>query len=321
MAKLPPVLLFLGQLCRRHARGRWVLIPLFGILELAAHFVTSQRAPDAEDWERLPGFVERLREPGDLVLIAPEWAEPLARGVLGDGVMPIEDVARADVSSYAYALEVATLGADTRESARFEPIATLEAAPFSIRRLKNKNHVPVLYRFVDHVRPQHLGVTEPDATSERACSFTDRTRPSTGGLPGHPAYPRARFRCSGGEAFFVGVTILDDQNYRPRRCIFAHPPRQGGPLRLRFGNVPLGRKITGYAGLPYLIFRDGVGAPVTIRAFVNGRKIGESAHLDEAGFSPFHFELTSASGTGEVRFEISSSESQNRHFCFSAEMR
>lgn len=302
-------------------RGAWALIPLLGLLEVVLHFAFSERAADAQDWEKLPGLVEQLRRPGDRVVITPEWAEPLARSVLGDGVMPMRDLARPDISGWSFALEVALFDAEAPELASFTTLATLDGGPFSLRRLKNPNFVPVLYHFDDHVRPEQLQVTEPDGQAEKPCPFTNRAAASAGGLPGHPSYPRARFRCSGGEPFFVGVTIVDDQRYQPRRCLLAHPPRQGGPLRLRFSNVPPGRAITGAGGLPYLLFRDGLGPPVTIAVFVNDRKVGESTHRDEAGFTPFRFEIGSSEAIREVRFEVTSPSGRNRPFCFSAELR
>jgi hypothetical protein len=303
-------------------RGAWLLIPLVGIVEAVAHGIFAARAPDARAWERLPASVDSIRQPGDLVVVAPAWAEPLARFALGDSVMPLEHVSRADASGHAFALEVSLFGERSPDLTDFTTeVAVLEAPPFVLRRLKSPAYRPVLYAFTDHVRPDHLSVTEPDGGSEKACPFTERARPTAGGLPGHPTYPRERFRCAGGEPFFVGVTVIDDQAYRPRRCIYAQPPRDGGPLRLRFSGVPLGREIRGYGGRPYLIFRDGVGAPVSVAAYVDGHKVGESIHPDEAGFSPFRFELGARSGLAEVVFEVTAAEPRYRQFCFTAEMR
>jgi hypothetical protein len=299
----------------------WLSIPVVGILELVAHAWLSVRAPEPDEWSALPELVARLRHPGDLVVVAPEWAEPLARHALGDPVLPISALARADVSGYAFALEVSVLGARAAELARFSPIASLESPPFRLRRLRNDAYSPVLFAFTDHVAPEHLSVTEPDGDGERECSYTERAGTSSGGLGGHPTYPASRFRCTGGESFFVGVTLLDDQNYRPRRCIFAHPPRHGGPLRLRFPNVPKGTVLTGSAGFPYLLFRDGLGQPVTLAAFSGDRKLGESTHRDEDGFKPFRFELGEVAARSEIRFEVTSTDSRLRHFCFTAEVR
>jgi hypothetical protein len=304
------------------ARGVWFLIPVLGVLELALHWTFSRRAPDAEAWAELPALVERVRQPGDLVVVAPAWAEPIARHTLGDEVMPLADVTRADTSGYRAALEIGILGAEAEELRAFRELEKLDGGPFRLRRLANPGYRAVLYRFEDRVRPPFLAVSERTSKGEQACPFTDRARVSAGGLGGHATYPRERFRCSGGEPFFVGVTVIDDERYRPRRCIFAHPPRDGGVLVLTFSEVPAARAIHGHAGFPYLIFRDGVGAPVTLRAFVNGQPTGESVHRDEAGFTEFEHAIPEGDrAPGELRFEISSADSRAREFCFSADLR
>lgn len=304
------------------ARGLWLSIPILGVLELAGDWYFSRRAPDAADWEKVPGLVEQLRRPGDLVVVAPQWAEPLARHTLGDAVMPLRDVARSDTTGYRVLLELAMHGAESEEVQGFRELSQLEDGPFRLRRLENPHYRPVLYRFDDQVRPGSLEVSEGSAPDSASCPFTDRAPSSSGGLGGHATYPRERFVCSGGEPFFVGVTVIDDQRYRPRRCIFAHPPAGGGPLRLVFGDVPAGSAIVGYAGLPYLIFRDGIGTPVTLAAFVDGERVGESVHRDEDGFVRFEFPIPEAlRRLGEVRFEISSAEPNAREYCFTAELR
>ncbi len=118
------------------------------------------------------------------------------------------------------------------------------------------------------------------------------------------AFPRERYACSGGPAYFVGVTIIDDQDYRPRRCIFAHPT-VGGSLRLTFADVPLGKVIRGHAGLSYFLARDGLGTPVELSAFAGDRELGRHEHHDEWGWREFEFSTGDFAGTTQdVDFEI-----------------
>lgn len=304
------------------ARSAWLLVPLIGIVELVAHGVFASRAPSQEDWASLPAAVERLRRPGDLVVVAPEWADPIARQTLGEAVMPLADVARADTSGHRHAIEVSVLGQRSAELASFRELERVDAGPFRLRRLENTRYVPVLYRFDDHVTPDALAVSVLDPSgSVEACAFTDRALATAGGLGGHPAYPRARFRCPGGEWSFVGVTVIDDERYRPRRCIFAHPAPHGGVLRLDFDAVPSGRVLRGYAGLPYLVFRDGIGTPVTLRAFVDDEAVGQSVHDDRDGFTRFEFRVPPRTAPEmRVRFEVTSPDASARHFCFTASL-
>lgn len=311
----------LGAARMQGARVAWLLIPLLGLVESALHGVFRNQAPTADEWARLAEVLQRIRQPGDVIIVAPRWAEPLARRALGEAVMPLRDLARADLSDYRDALELSVLDEDAAELASFAEVARHEAEPFRIRRLRNPRHEPTVYQFDDNVHPDRLSVAEVVDGLETPCPFTARAPSSAGGLGGHATYPRARFVCSGGRSAFVGVTVIDDAAYRPRRCIFAHPV-PGGTLRLRFKDVPIGGAIQGYAGLPFLIFRDGVGTPVTLRAYLDGQLSGRSVHRDEAGFSGFRWALGGHSPRrGEVVFEVESADARAREFCFTAAMK
>jgi hypothetical protein len=299
----------------------WLALPLAGLLELLAHAYFAQRAPSDTDWTALRGEVAALHQGSDLVIVTPAWAEPLARRSLGSAFMPLADVARSEARSYATAVEVSLFGERSSELDGFRELENRRAGPFLLRRLENPQYRRALYAFVDHVRPGELFVGEWTGDSQRNCEFTDRARPSAGGLGGHVTYPRERYRCSGGEAYFVGVTVFDDQQYRPRRCIYAHP-LPNARLRLRFPNVPRGRTFRGSAGLSYLVARDGIGTPVELTAFVNGNSIGRHVSRDQNGFVAFEFPIpASESEQMEVVIEVVSASPVNRDFCFTAEVR
>src|SRR5882757_413781 len=93
------------------ARFLWLLVPIAGLAELGLFWVDATRAPRVGEWQALRGEVAKLKRPGDLLLVAPEWADPIARYAFGDALLPIADEARADDSSYARAVEVDALGA------------------------------------------------------------------------------------------------------------------------------------------------------------------------------------------------------------------
>ena len=98
-------------------RSLWFLIPILGLVELGAHVYFANRAPDLGEWQALRGELGKLRQAGDLLVTAPEWAEPIARHVLGADLLPIRDLARADDRAYRYALEIGTLGEEAPELA------------------------------------------------------------------------------------------------------------------------------------------------------------------------------------------------------------
>jgi hypothetical protein len=119
---------------------------------------------------------------------------------------------------------------------------------------------------------------------------------------------------------FVGVTVVEDEQWRGRRCIWAEPP-QGGTLSIRFPSVPLGKVVRGYATLPWWIERELRGAPVAMSVVVAGESVGTYVHRDGDGWKPFEFSAGAHAGTrADVEFRVSSAHA-GREFCFQADTR
>ncbi|HEX6766749.1 MAG TPA: hypothetical protein VF103_14745 [Polyangiaceae bacterium] len=297
----------------------WLAVPALGLAELGLHVAFSRRAPSVEEWRELAEPVRRLKRPSDLVVVAPAWAEPIARHALGDGAFPLEQIARADASSFARAVEVSALGARADETRAWRVASEEKRGRFTLRVLENPSPVVPKYRFVDHVRPPELAVAVVTPERETPCSFNEHASVTAGGLHGHATFPRERFQCPGGESSFVGVTVIDDQEYLPRRCIWAHPPERGA-LHLRFRGVPLGSRLRAWAGLSYFLYRDGLGEPVTIAFDAEGRRLGTHRHQDEWGFRAFSFATPEVAGhTSDVEIVVSADSAWGRDFCFVAE--
>ena len=254
-------------------------------------------------------------------MIAPRWAEPMARQALGDALMPLADVARPDESGYARAVEVSILGQHAPELGSWTTGSEERHGRFTLRVLDNPKPAKVSFDFVDHVTPDRVDVSETVGGAPRPCPFRSNAPVSNGGLGGNPTFPAQRFACGSGDWYFVGVTVIDDNHeFRPRRCIWAHPT-PGGPLRVRYKGVPLGGVIRGYSGLPWLIFRDGGGAPVELEVKVDGASIGTAVHEDTQGWAPFSFATGRAGQTADVEFEVRTVDNRDRHFCFYADTR
>src|SRR5271156_4696579 len=94
----------------RLLRYAFLLVPALGLAELGAHLWFAKRPPTFDEWSTVVNAVRETRQEGDLVVIAPSWADPAARRALGDALMPLRDVARPDESRYAHAIEVSILG-------------------------------------------------------------------------------------------------------------------------------------------------------------------------------------------------------------------
>ncbi len=300
------------------ARLLWLLLPIAGLAELGWFVHDARSAPRVDEWQALRAEVAKRKGPNDLVVVAPEWADPIARHAFGDELMPIRDLARPDATAYARAVEIDALGSSAGELDGWRVASEERVGRFRIRTRENPSPARVLFSFLEHAQPPALEVS---VGARDACPYTRRAPPSAGGLHGHLAFPRERYTCGGGEEFFVGVTILDDQEYRPRRCLWAEP-RPGEALHLLYKAVPIGQTISGYAGLSYFIFRDGKHGPITFAARVGGEPVGSYEHHDEAGWHGFRFDTARFAGqTADVEFTVTSDDPYDRQFCFYADTR
>jgi len=301
------------------ARLLWLLVPAVGLFELAAEAWASRRAPTLDEWRALRTAVMAAKRPGEPVVVAPEWAEPIARHALGGGAFPLSELARSGIAGFSRVLEVSALGAESSETRGFRVVSERESGPFTLRVLENPKPAVATVSLLEHATREKLEVAIVNEAGEHPCSFTDRARVVTGGLHGEVTFPRERFVCGGGDAGFVGITVIDDQEYRPRRCLWAKPPREGF-LRLRFLGVPLGRTIAGSAGLSYFLFRDGGRPPIELAARVAGESLGTYLHRDEWGWHAFSFDAGRHAGeVADLEFTVRSEQAEARDFCFAAE--
>lgn len=189
-----------------------------------------------------------------------------------------------------------------------------------IRRLRNPAPAHVVFDFTDHTLPPFADVrgTEPPVS----CVWNERAQILAGGLGGHPTFPRRRFECPGGPFFNVGVTVIADQDFRPRRCIWSHPLARG-EIVTRYRGVPLGNVIQGHAGMYWIVERTLTGAPVTLSVRVDGEPVGSFSHIDGDGWKHFVFSLGPHAGktSAEVEFAVSTPSYHHRHYCFEADSR
>ncbi len=304
----------------RGLRYLWFAVPALGLAELCLHVWFAVRAPRIEEWRELTRAVLAAKRAGEPLVVAPAWAQPLAREAFGDRAFPLAELARADDASVPGFLEVSALGARYAPARNFRVVSEEHYGRFTLRRLQNPAPVRALFRLLDHVNPNDLEVTLVRGGEEVPCPFTEHARATAGGLHGDVALPSQRFTCPGPEPTFVAVTVIDDQAYEPRRCIRAAPP-PGGVLRLSFGAVPFGSALRGFGGLSYFLFRDSDAPPVTLEAASLGVHLGSYTHHDASGWHGFTLPTPSLAGRS-ARLELSVSapdDATERHFCFALE--
>lgn len=291
------------------------LIPALGLGELGLHQYFAGRAPDRQDYAALAPELLKLKQSGVPVVVAPAWAEPFVRQA-APAAFPAPEVTRADNSPFASFLEVSLLGASSPELGGFALQSTRRVGKFVVSLRQNPRPDPVKFDFVAAVASGEVEIfTELDG-QRQACRATERARARTGGLHGHVAYPRQRYECRGGR--IVAVSLIDDQDYRPRRCVLTQVP-DDGLLVLSFSSVPASSRLVGFTGFSYFLERDNEADEVALGLSEGGRALGEQRAAGVRGWS--RFEVGRGNTGGGVEVTVRKLARAAGDFCFALEAR
>jgi hypothetical protein len=291
------------------------LIPILGLAELGLHQYFAARAPDFADYAALAPELLKQKPSGVPVVVAPAWAEPLVRQA-APPAFPVAELTRPDDSAFASFLEVSLLGASAPELEGFLVQRTQGIGKFQVSLRQNPRPEPVLFDFVTAVDLGEVEIFTDFEGQRRACPVNERPRASTGGLHGHVAYPRRRHECQGGR--IVAVSVIEDQNYRPHRCVLAQPPDSGSIL-LRFSSVPASARLVGFAGFSYFLERDTPADEVALSVSEGGQVLGEQRAAGVRGWS--RFEVKRGAARGAIEVNVRRLARSTGDFCFALEAR
>lgn len=310
--------------------ARWKIalaigVPVAGGVELIAHFAFARRAPTPADWAAAKPAIEAVRQPGDLVVVAPRWAEPHGRMALGEGLMPLRDIARPDESRYPRAIELSAAGQRLDELRGWRVLNESSlSGGIVIRTLENPSPAQVVTDFTDLIDEGRAEVSWVFDGQSQNCPWRPNENAVAPGLFGYPTMPSKRFICGREGWQSVGVTVQDDDHYYARRCVWSHPPSRGQVL-IRFKGVQLGLAIRGHLGIHETLSREQRGAPVDIEVAVDGDVVGVAHHIDGQSWDRSRFDLklgAHASATNaEVTFRVLTRDANERHICWEADSR
>ncbi len=300
------------------AKWAFAIVPLVGLVELAAHFVqTSSVVPDS-DWKAAKQVVEKKLRPEDLLLFAPKWEDPVGRAELGDGLASLARTARPDESRFPRAVEVSARGKHRPELEGWKLLEEERVGRLVVGVYENPSPVTVLDDLLRRVSPDKMEVFRVDGGKETACPFV-RGRTQSGGLGSGPAIPGDRFQCDGS---FVGPTIVHALDHDPRACLFAPPFGGNVALRVRFKGVRFGKAVHGHHALQNESERDKVGVPVTLVFRTEAGIVGRAEHKDGMGWAGFEFSTPELAGkVTDLVVEITAANAVRRPYCFEADTR
>ena len=263
-------------------------------------FFFSHRAPTKEQWADVRPLVASWHHPGDVVVISPFWAEPMARLKFGDALMPsARGRAPRHYPLRAGARGIDSVGGHVSELKGWQVAREVKQGLFTLRELTNPNAVTVTYDFADHL---YSGIGRCSHRARRGRftlpSYRDRDHRERGfGRPAHlPGFqvclPRAALARVRGA-------------HRHRKIRSSTPGSASGrtlregdaEIVSRFRHVHWANKLYGYAGMGWVIERDLAVAPFTIRVTVDGEEVGRVVHQPGEFWKPFDIPLGSAAHT------------------------
>jgi len=184
------------------------------------------------------------------------WWRPLGRSrscARRAGAFPIGELTRADDSGFPGFLEVLAAWSGRARARGVSGAADAASGPFRVSLHQNPTPEPASFDFVTAVESGEVEVfVEVDPSAEpvparRARAHVDRR------FARARSVPRVRYEC--GDGRFVGVTLIEDQAYRPQSLHPGASARRGSVV-LHFTPVPASPRFVGFAGFSYFLERD-----------------------------------------------------------------
>ena len=101
--------------------------------EIVATVRQARSVPGDDAWARATAIVRKDHRPGDLIVFAPEWVDPIGRLHLGD-LIPIEMAARMDAARYGRIWELSIRGGRSKDTLGLTPFEEADVDGVSVRR-------------------------------------------------------------------------------------------------------------------------------------------------------------------------------------------
>jgi hypothetical protein len=265
------------------ALGAAAAVAALAILETLVALAAPARAPTEADWAAAALAVRQGFRPGDLIVAAPLWADPILRVHLGD-LIPPEVAARMDDARYSRVWEISQRGARSPEATRGELRADRSFGRLRVR-LIEREAASVTYDFVAH-------------TAE------------------------ARVATQPGGAGVIGLQRkLVEVDQRLRLAAMTQPV-PGRIVVIDFPAVPLGRELAIATGLHDTWMRKAARGTVQGQLVIGDRRVPLPDTTNDSGWTETRVDTSSENGrTLPVRVEISSAAPAERFFAFAAEAR
>jgi hypothetical protein len=274
-------------------------VSLLAVVETATALIAPRLAPTDADWAAAAGAVRAGFRPGDLIVAAPAWADPILRVHLGD-LIPPEVEGRLDDARFGRVWEVG------QRSAR-SPAAAGEVAfderfgALRVRRVE-RSAPAMRYDFVARWADAQVSRVDRAGATVSCRNIGDR------------------IQCPDVSYSSVRRQIVEVDT-RLRMALVTQPVG-GWTVVVEFPAVPLGRELVVATGLHNVWMRKSSNGPVELRVRVGGEDAAAFTTQNDDGWKEVRIDTAARAGqVVPVRFEISSPEPRDRYFAFAAEAR
>jgi len=284
-------------------RRRWsavvaAAIVLLALVETVNAFVAPFRAPSEKDWRAAAAKVRAGFRPGDLIVAAPAWADPILRQQLGD-LLPLPVAGRMDSARYGRIWEISQRGAQAVDTAGAKVAESSRHGALTVRRWE-RPAAAVTFDFLAEWHRAEVSVVTPEH-AEVPCAATGD-----------------RIQCLGGASVKPDLLEIDTT----LRNGLAVEPVERSTVVLTFPETPLGRDLAVACGLHSVWLRKLGDGKVHMRVLADGNELGTIDATSTSGWALKTFDTTALAGkTGKVRFEITVDKANARRFGFAAEAR
>lgn len=118
------------------------LLLIVSVWEIGATARAPGGVPGDGDWARAAAAVRERKAPGELVVFAPRWVDPVGRLHAGD-LLSVEDAARMDAARYSAIWELSIRGARAPETRGLRAASTERFGGVTVRRYEQEPVVVV----------------------------------------------------------------------------------------------------------------------------------------------------------------------------------
>jgi hypothetical protein len=280
--------------------GAALVVSLLAVVETTVALVAPSLAPTDADWAAAAAAVRAGFHPGDLIVAAPAWADPILRVQLGD-LIPPEVAARMDDDRFARVWEVSQRGAEAPASAAGRVTLDQRFGRLRVRLLERSAEI-VSYDFVARWADAHVS-----------------RRDLTGAVVSCPL-AGDRFVCPapGNNSLHRQLVEVDQ---KLREALLTEPVG-GAAVVIEFPAVPLGGALVIATGLHDTWMRKAARGTVEARLTVGDQTTELPVTSDDSGWTRTRIDTAARAGqTVPVRLELTSAAPFDRFFAFAAEAR